>query len=270
MLNPLEAVFIIFMQPKQEVIAPEIYSAAGGEILVITIIISWIISGIVNPDLFHDNPLKDAVGYNNLCVGWDVPPATYVAAPLYGLLIHFHIRYMHLDLLRAELSTHLTPKQVLAVKIANFITVVGYCGSSLIFVIQPTVSPMGHSIAFIQLILCGWIGYAANFYETKDEDKAKGAWIFLIVFGLVSVAFSAMAIFQLVTYDKETGTMGPIPWYVTAGADYLWFGCSAVKGQFRPAGASIGFTYKLVSDRDYTVVGQATISDAEKATQNAS
>jgi hypothetical protein len=37
------------------------------------------------------------MGYNNLCVGLDEPPAAFVALPLLVLAAYFGIRYAYLD-----------------------------------------------------------------------------------------------------------------------------------------------------------------------------
>jgi hypothetical protein len=34
---------------------------------------------LFNPDVVDHNPIKDRVGYNNACVGWDTAPASYFA-----------------------------------------------------------------------------------------------------------------------------------------------------------------------------------------------
>ncbi|CAE7172060.1 KIN10 [Symbiodinium pilosum] len=68
---------------KAIVLNPEDYAAASGELLVIAMVLSWILTYFFAPEIIKDNELKRRVGYNNLCVGWDEAPAKYVAAPIF-------------------------------------------------------------------------------------------------------------------------------------------------------------------------------------------
>ena len=61
---------------------PERYLEAAGECFILMIGVSWALTMAFNPDVTRDNKLLDRVGYNNMCVGFDSPPARYVAMPL--------------------------------------------------------------------------------------------------------------------------------------------------------------------------------------------
>jgi len=52
-------------------VAPEDYIKASGEILFLTIVVSWIIAGIWNADTIERNALKDRIGYNNVPTHFD-------------------------------------------------------------------------------------------------------------------------------------------------------------------------------------------------------
>ncbi|CAJ1457644.1 unnamed protein product [Effrenium voratum] len=77
---------------KVLIMNPEEYAAAAGELLVISIIISWILTYFFNYGIIADNQLKRRLGYNNLCVGWDEPPAQLVAAPIFVGIIWLQMR----------------------------------------------------------------------------------------------------------------------------------------------------------------------------------
>jgi hypothetical protein len=68
--------------PKDGCVVPERYLEAAGETFILMLLVSWALTAAFNPAILADNKLRDRVGYNNLCVGFDSPPARYVAMPL--------------------------------------------------------------------------------------------------------------------------------------------------------------------------------------------
>mmetsp|Transcript_143754 Transcript_143754/g.460127 ORF Transcript_143754/g.460127 Transcript_143754/m.460127 type:complete len:291 (-) Transcript_143754:47-919(-) len=218
---------------------PELYASAGGELLVVAMLLSWALTAVYRPDTIASNPLQDRVGYNNLCVGWDMAPARYVAAPLFGLIIWFENRYMMLDFWRASLTPGLSKVKENIVLVANFLNAVSWTFACLIFVIQADEWPAGHTAAFVQKVVFGYIAYVANFIETDESTHRTGSWVFLGLFGIVSSGFFCCAFVQFQFYDELTNTPGPIPWFVTAGFDYSWFACLVVQGFMRPRAPDI-------------------------------
>merc|ERR1712222_210710 len=67
------------------------YTKAGGEVLVMVLALTWTITYFTRRDVISDNPLRDRLGYNNVCVGLDTKPASYVAALLWPFLSYFNI-----------------------------------------------------------------------------------------------------------------------------------------------------------------------------------
>jgi len=232
---------------------PETYLSAGGELLVLAMVISWALTYFFDNQLIHHNELRKRVGYNNLCVGWDEAPAKLVAAPLFVLIIWVNSRYMQLDFWRASLSPTSTPWTNLMVMTANLANALSWVACCLIFVVSPKENATLHTLSFVQLVVFGYIAYAANFLETEAAHHPRGSYVFLFFFGLASVSFGICAITQFLTYDDETETPGPIPWYVTALADYSWFGCLGIQGYMRPAAPSLRVSYSLVTDDDFIV-----------------
>ena len=58
---------------------------AAGEATFLTLLITWSITFVYNRDKLRANPLKNVLGYNNPCVGWDFPPANSVG--LFGMIL---------------------------------------------------------------------------------------------------------------------------------------------------------------------------------------
>ncbi|CAE8706915.1 unnamed protein product [Polarella glacialis] len=215
-------------------------------------LLSWLLTYLFDSKSIEMNPLQQRVGYNNLCVGWDTAPAKCVAAPIYVIIICLNARFMQLDYWRAALNPKITAFQQRAVLVCNVCSTVSWTVSILIFVMDPKESPEGHTAAFLQLVVFGYIAYAANFLEADSDYHVRGSQAFLAIFGVVSALFGSCAVVQFVTYEPETGSRGPIPWYVTAVGDYLWFGCLGAQGYFRPRAPSITLSFILCSDEDFT------------------
>ena len=72
----------------ERVVEPTIYIKAAGEGLAITILVSALITSIVQPEFFLDNPSMTYLGYNNPCVPWDAQPATFVAVVLFSFMVY--------------------------------------------------------------------------------------------------------------------------------------------------------------------------------------
>ena len=75
---------------------------------IITMAVSWTLTLMYNPNVLASNRLKDMVGYNNLCVGFDTEPARTVATPLFALMAYFGIRYVALDGVAADMPSELS------------------------------------------------------------------------------------------------------------------------------------------------------------------
>lgn len=248
------ALWHLFRKVRKDYYTPEDYAAAGGELLILALVASWILTYFFNHPVITDNKLRDRVGYNNLCVGWDSFPARFVAAPIFALIIWCYIQFMNYDLLRQNLTAGLTMRQRSITYVANCTTGLSYCVACLIFVFDPMYYPLGHSLSFIQLIFFGYFAYLANFYETDPIYHPAGSYIYLAVFGVTSFAFSVMALYQLLVYDPETGERGSIPWQILCLCDYVWFACKGLGSVFRPAAPSICVQYQLVSNDSFTVL----------------
>lgn len=51
-----------------DVMDPNIYLKAAGELLAFALVIGWIMTYIYRPEIISDNELKKRLGYNNVCV----------------------------------------------------------------------------------------------------------------------------------------------------------------------------------------------------------
>jgi len=237
---------------------PEDFAAAGGELLVFAMLLSWFLTYFFNPSVIESNALKDRVGYNNLCVGWDTAPAKYVAAPIFAVIIFVESRYSQMDHWRAQLDKSLSPFQKQAVTVANFFNAISWFASIGIFSIDAAVWPAGHTASFVQLVVFGYIGFLFNFLETHPKHHRPGSHLFCAFFGVVCVLFGICAIKQMVSYDPVTMTRGPVPWELMCFLDYAYFACMGIQGFMRPRAPSIAADYKLISDDDFKLAPESS------------
>ena len=93
---------------KAAVTRPELYLDASFEVFLFMIACTWICTCIWNPNILlaskGGNRINDIFAYNNVCVGFDTPPARYVAQPLFALQSFLGVRFGNLDLLRLSLE----------------------------------------------------------------------------------------------------------------------------------------------------------------------
>ena len=62
------------------VVDPNTYLQGASEIIATTLVVCWITTLIFNPKVIFDNPLRDRLGYSDLCVGWDTMPANVLGS----------------------------------------------------------------------------------------------------------------------------------------------------------------------------------------------
>lgn len=215
-------------------VAPEDYIKASGEILFLTIVVSWIIAGIWNADTIERNALKDRIGYNNVCVAWDEPPALYPAAFMMQFAIYCAVRGSVLDLVRAAKTPALSAHGLRSVRVCNVCYAVSMMAMSLIFVVTPAVSPEWHSAVFGQYIFFRFIVVAGNYFESADigADISTRSWVFLAVYGVISLAMITCVFVNLTNYAEVGGPTVPV-WFA-ATVDYAWFICLAATSVFLP------------------------------------
>jgi hypothetical protein len=86
-----------------DVLDPNIYLKAAGETLGLALAIGWIFSLIFIPDVIKSNLLKDRLGYNNVCVGWDLPPASYFAMVPVAMTVYLGLRFVFVSIMKYDL-----------------------------------------------------------------------------------------------------------------------------------------------------------------------
>mmetsp|Transcript_94486 Transcript_94486/g.267406 ORF Transcript_94486/g.267406 Transcript_94486/m.267406 type:complete len:270 (+) Transcript_94486:153-962(+) len=235
-------------------VEPERYLAASGELLAINLILSWTLAYFFSYDNIVSNPLKDMLGYDNVCVAWDVPPALYTAAPIQVAVSFFGIRYCVLDLERAALSK-LSSFHLNVTRAANVLYGMSLCAVIMIFVVTPAVSPQVHSVFFFQLIFCRFFVVAANWLE--DYPRVATANIaFLVCYGVATFGFLFCVGADVVFWEE--GELPVVPAYITMAFDYTWFILLAVTTRCLPSAPRMVFHLSLER------TGSAPVDDSDE------
>ena len=190
-------------------------------------LISWALTWWFNPEPLRSNPLKARVGYNNICVGFDAPPARYIAMPLQVLQAYLAVRYVSLDTTRAALEARevsagrrIKRWQLAFTRLANLC----YGGFMVCFpvllVVTPEVSAMWHSLLFFCMILVSFTVVAANFAEAHHVVTPSKVW--LALWAIHSVLLLVVGVIDFAHFDPAQESP-PVPWQLTAYLDWGWF-----------------------------------------------
>eukprot|EP00405_Crypthecodinium_cohnii_P012113 CAMPEP_0206430838 /NCGR_PEP_ID=MMETSP0324_2-20121206/7036_1 /ASSEMBLY_ACC=CAM_ASM_000836 /TAXON_ID=2866 /ORGANISM="Crypthecodinium cohnii, Strain Seligo" /LENGTH=293 /DNA_ID=CAMNT_0053896709 /DNA_START=215 /DNA_END=1096 /DNA_ORIENTATION=+ len=233
---------------------PEDFSGVGAEIFVVVMVISWVLTYFFNPAVLESNPLKDRVGYNNICVGWDTAPARWIAAPIYSSVIVAECRFMQLCIWRAALTPSMTNFQKWTMRIGLYLNSFAWFASIGIFSIDAMESPFGHTLSFVQLVVFRYFAFLLSLVESDPATHPPGSWVFTFLYGVSSIAFGICAMIQMTTYDPETKTRGPVPVYVMMFLDYGFFVFMSTTVHFRPKGALVRADYKLATQAEFEMV----------------
>jgi len=233
-------------------IYPENYLKAAGELLFLLFIVCWVLTYMFRPDMFDENPMIDRIGYNNLCIGFDAPPATYAGLIMFFPCIYLMMRYCVTDMARtAMVRDRLTTTQVWFSYCTDMVMIVSICAFGLVFVISPMDNIWVHTICFHQYIICRFLCVLANMAEHPNPPKES--WYFVYVYGIVSVCTVATCEICYIAYDNADKTINPkpdpfIPWWITCFFDQAWFLCLAATSRFLPNAEEIRYHGISVAD----------------------
>lgn len=225
------------------------YLKAGSEIFAFLIAFSWLLTFIFNHDVIDDNPLKRRIGYNNLCVGFDTPPAKYFAFFLWPVCTYFNMRFAWIEIVTEysldEKHTSCTGKAMTVVGSVLFVFSVLLQTFILVFPPAEGADVWIHSGFFIQYIITRLFVIATQFFKhrwdecrTDEESITSGQWTWFCIFTLASIGVPLLAFADFYYYDvysPEPPKDTLIPWYITNAADLIWFACLGTTAKFLPA-----------------------------------
>lgn len=204
-----------------------------------------------NSHILGDNPIVDRFGYNNLCVGWDEPPALYVAPVFLVAIAYLAVRYAYLDQLRSNIDARSSKAQKRVQMFGNIYFAASFVCLPLIFVITPHVNVEMHTGLFLNLILALMLMQWGNTYEARGRGAVDAkALIYLAALSVASLGILVLASIQLVMYDAETKERGPVPPRALQFFDLMWFACLPLGGWFKPKDTCIKFVCSRGDDME--------------------
>jgi len=186
------------------------------------------------------------MGYNNLCVGMDVAPASFVALPFLSLCSYLSLRFVFLDTQRVELEKErLTQSQYLLTWRSNMLYGLVQLFLPGIPLISPEKNVEAHTAIFFCVIISRALVVLANFYEARDVTRSQE--VFMLYYVVVSLLLPALIAVDLYQYDS-TGTVPQepaVPVMLLMPLDMSWFICLALTTHFLPHAPPIIVTYAL-------------------------
>eukprot|EP00457_Paulinella_chromatophora_P010976 gb/GEZN01011095.1/.p1 GENE.gb/GEZN01011095.1/~~gb/GEZN01011095.1/.p1 ORF type:complete len:321 (-),score=26.76 gb/GEZN01011095.1/:129-1091(-) len=233
------------------IITPKRYLKISGELLFLTFMFAWLITLGTKPEgtsgdttFYTDNVVRDRIGYNNICVGFDFYPANMVTACGFMVSVYFAVRFLFLDSERAFLEKNhgdISHNQFLITCAANLIYALALLQVIFLVMVPPTLNPWWHLITFNNVIWGRWICILAQFYEAKIvAPKEK---VFIVVYTFVSMILPILYILDFALYKPGKVALPPILLQVV---DLTWFGCLGATTHFLPTAPDIRVSYKLV------------------------
>eukprot|EP00930_Biecheleria_cincta_P006819 TRINITY_DN1078_c0_g1_i3.p1 TRINITY_DN1078_c0_g1~~TRINITY_DN1078_c0_g1_i3.p1 ORF type:complete len:607 (+),score=90.48 TRINITY_DN1078_c0_g1_i3:88-1821(+) len=266
MMNPYPKTGDMFHQ------RPERWLEATGECFVLCIAASWFITSIFNPGIYKENILRSIVGYNNLCVGFDSPPARYVAMPLLVCQAVLASRYCYLDTLRLKATRqYLTGKQYwFGYCINTFFSVWMMCFPMLLVItaeFDSWSSTKIHLYLFMGTLFVMWLMIAGNVYEAESEDIDFGTRVWFGLFTAHTLLLPVVGIMDVLAFHPELPAdkiytiryehpHPPVPWPITAYLDYGWFLLLLLTVIFLPDAPPVRTVFNVDLAEKYGIAGE--------------
>lgn len=236
---------------------PSMMNSINGELFGICILVCLILTFILDPGTFSDNPLRSRLGYNNVCVALDQRPMRELAAISYTFVHWTAVQYAmgSIGRIRMERRTGKLKRQPVwldSVLIAmHTAALFGSATFILCFVNSPDMDVYSHTRPFFAYIIGKVFAAAALTIEADFEQdpslKARRmvtwkTWTYVVVLAVWSSVLMANAELNYEKYDRVVGTApwksgDPIspdlfsPWWVSFSLDWGWMfliGCGSI------------------------------------------
>jgi len=244
----------LLTERTRNTVFPEHYLKAGSETLGFLLLGSWILTLVFNPEALRSNLIKDRIGYNNICVGFDTSPARYFALPCFVLKAYLDIRYVFTATQRSDLERE---DGMVAVYQHRFSLIAnGTYGFYLLFLpflvfVEPVDSSSVnfHYGVFALLILLRYLFISANFAQSVSTHKiSTWSWVWFSLFTFATFASLTFSAVDFALYDAQKGgeQAPPIPWVLLMITDYMWFMLVFLTTKFLPDLSPIHVKYSLL------------------------
>jgi hypothetical protein len=228
-----------FVEGDTIIVKPEIFYKAAGQCIFLLLAICWIITFIAKPIspetgkvMWEGNALRNRIGYNNLCVGFDTQPALGFAMMAWIPISYLGLKFAVQDAMRTRLNVdELSTFKVVFSLLTDLWYGTSYIGFMMTFAVHPWNNVWGHTIGFLNLAFAQWSVVFANVIE--GDHVTNSAVGFCIFYGLVTLVNFGLILSNYVYYER-TGHGPWEPWWIGCFFDYLWFVCLGATGLVMP------------------------------------
>ena len=275
---------------KAAVTRPELYLDASFEVFLFMIACTWICTCIWNPNILFaskgGNRINDIFAYNNVCVGFDTPPARYVAQPLFALQSFLGVRYGNLDLLRLSLEWRAGRVDKLSAYFNATMDIL-FMGTMLLWpmllIITPDAGGFGlnyHFYVYVIFVVIMYLTILAQFSTAPKEVIPLISKIWLGVYGGWTLLLLLIGFVGFNGYDYKrcpsdevklfyaNGTHAEycqqdpaIPVAIMSVLDYGWFILLLFTTPLLPYSPALNVPISLVIDENAKLVGMVAQAD---------
>ena len=275
---------------KAAVTRPELYLDASFEVFLFMIACTWICTCIWNPNILlaskGGNRINDIFAYNNVCVGFDTPPARYVAQPLFALQSFLGVRYGNLDLLRLSLEWRAGRVDKLSAYFNATMDIL-FMGTMLLWpmllIITPDAGGFGlnyHFYVYVIFVVIMYLTILAQFSTAPKEVIPLISKIWLGVYGGWTLLLLLIGFVGFNGYDYKrcpsdevklfyaNGTHAEycqqdpaIPVGLMSVLDYGWFILLLFTTPLLPYSPALNVPISLVIDENAKLVGRVAQAD---------
>ncbi|KAL1508705.1 hypothetical protein AB1Y20_004800 [Prymnesium parvum] len=243
----------ILTNPLHETIMPEQLLCASGEVWGVTFVLAWTLTAIFNPGTIANNPIKDRIGYNNVCVGFDTAPANFICLPLITLSTVFGFAAAFTDIQRAVLERSTdgpSARSLFKFRLTicvDIILMASMLCLPLLLLIDPTVSPLGHLLVFIQNLISRLLSFVVPFIrENAQRDQiTRPRWLFLMAFAGISMILPVCWLIDFILYDPKQ-ISHPINPIFLCIFDWSWVIFATVYSGWVPQFEAISIQFRLI------------------------
>lgn len=244
----LYELFSIMTQKNTRLILrPHVYFGAATETLFAILVVSWVMTTIWTKYYIKSNSIRTEIGYNNVCVGWDDPPALYFAASTYPIVIYCITRFALLDnVIASKLVSNF-----LLLQIRRGINIIYCCSalaSSLIFVVRPASCPycvQPHTAFFIQFVLFQTIAMASVYLGSRPT---RCQLIYIAILGAFTIIDFTLLVINMYNFYPNRPTPA-VPPPLMGIFDYGWFALLGLNSIFLPAKYELVATVEVQETR---------------------
>lgn len=223
--------------PTRDVVQPDDYLAAAGELLVLAFVVGYALTATYDPESFESNPLKRRIGYNNACVLFDSDPARNVACTLIAVSVYFLMTYVRLDSTRLFLQKDRLSRAVRCYCVWSMrLYGISLCVFLNVFLIRPRRDPALHTFFFAQFIFFRYVGIVSNYVEHRALGYTMSASVcmFLAAYTFTSIALPCLLAVDFAYYDDDDDTDPAVPASLLMCIDYAWFLCVFLTTKVQP------------------------------------